>query len=45
MTAPYYVHSVKIRKNIYRFDVQVTFELYSHFRCLQVIYSKLNYIY
>ena len=26
----------KIRKNIYRSDVQVTFELYGHFRWLQV---------
>ena len=31
-----YIFSVKIRKNIYKFDVQVTFDLYSHFRCLQV---------
>ena len=30
----------KIRKNIYRSDVQVTFELYGHFRCLQFLYSK-----
>ena len=47
MTAPnyVYVHSVKIRKNIYRFNAQVTFELYSHFRCLQVLHSKWNYIY
>ena len=33
-----------IRKNIYMSFVQATFELYCHFRCLQVLYSKLNYI-
>ena len=30
----------KIRKNIYRSNVQVTFELYGHFRWLQILYSK-----
>ena len=35
----------KIRKNIYRSDVQVAFELYGHFRWLQVLYSKWNNIY
>ena len=30
----------KIGTNIYRSDVQVTFELYSYFKCLQVIYTK-----
>ena len=34
-----------IRKNIYMWDEQVTFELYDNFLCLQVLYSKLNYIY
>ena len=34
----------KIRKNIFRFDVQVGFELYGHLGCLQVLYSKWNYI-
>ena len=34
-----------IRKNIYRSDMQVTFELYCNFRCLHVFYSKSNYIY
>ena len=29
----------KIRKNIYRSNMQVRFELYGDFRCLQVIYS------
>ena len=32
------------RKNTYRSDIQVTFDLYSHFRCLQIFYSKWNYI-
>ena len=27
----------EIRKNTYRFDVQVTFEFYGHFRCLHVL--------
>ena len=31
---------VKMSKNIYRSDLQVTFELCGHFRCLQVLYSK-----
>ena len=35
----------KFRINIFRSDGQVEFELYDHFRCLQVIYSKYNYIY
>ena len=35
----------KIKKNIYRPDVQVTFEFYGYFRCLQTLYSKQNYIY
>ena len=35
----------KIRKIIYRSDVEATFELRGHFRCLQVLYSKWNYIY
>ena len=34
----------KIIKNIYRPDIQVTFKLYGHFRCLQVLCSKWNYI-
>ena len=29
----------KIRKNIYRPYVEFTFQLYSHFRCLQLLYS------
>ena len=29
-----------IRKNIYRLDVQITFELYGNFRCLHVLYFK-----
>ena len=32
----------KIRENIYRSNIQVTFELYSHFRCLQVLDSKIK---
>ena len=35
----------KITKTIYPSDVQATFQLYSHFLCLQVVYSKWNYIY
>ena len=35
-----YCSSVKIKKNIYRSDVQVTFELYGHFKYLQVLYCK-----
>ena len=30
----------KIRKNIYRSNMQLTFELYSHFRGLLVLYAK-----
>ena len=29
-----------IGENIYRSDLQVTFELYGHFGCLQVLYLK-----
>ena len=29
---------LKIMQNFYRSDVQVTFELYGHFRCLQVLF-------
>ena len=32
-------------ENIYRPNVQVTFQIYGHLRCLQVLYSKQNYIY
>ena len=40
-----HINSVsKTRKNIYRSEEQVTFELCIHFRCLQVLYSKSNYI-
>ena len=38
-----FIHSFmvsKIRKNIYRSDIQVTYELNGHFRFLQVLYSK-----
>ena len=35
----------KIRKNIYRSDERVTLALNSHLRCLQVLYTKQNYIY
>ena len=35
-------HSVKIRKQMHRFDAQVTFELYSSFRCLHILYYKHN---
>ena len=31
-----------MRKDIYRSNVQVIFELYSHLRYLQVLYSKLE---
>ena len=34
-----YISNV-IWKNICRSDVQVTFELHGHFRCLHVLYSK-----
>ena len=34
----------KTRKNIQKSDEKVTVELYGHFRCLQVPYSKWNYI-
>ena len=27
------------------FDFEITFELYGHFRCIQVLHSKWNYIY
>ena len=38
---PWHVITVsKIRKNIYRSDIQVTFELCGHFRYLQVLYLK-----
>ena len=36
---------LKIRKNIYSSHVQVTFERYDNFRCVQDLYSKWNYIY
>ena len=39
------LHCKENRKNIDRSDVKVTFELYGHFRCLQVLYSKWNYTY
>ena len=41
----YYEHAVdihtvsKIMKTIYMSDVQVAFQFYGHFRCLQVLYS------
>ena len=35
----------KVRKNIYRSDVKVTFEFYGHLKCLLVLYYKLKYIY
>ena len=41
----YHFQGKKIRKNIYRSKVQVTFVCYGHFGCLQVLYSKWNYIY
>ena len=40
----YSISVKKIRKNIHSSDIQVTFELYGYFRCLQVICSKENYI-
>ena len=45
MTLYMYVFTVsKIRKNIYRSDIQITFELYAHFRCLHVfIPNKSTY--
>ena len=30
----------KIMVNIYMSDIQVIFQLYGHFKCLQVIYSR-----
>ena len=33
------------RRNIHRYDVQFTCELYCHIRYLQVLYSKQKYIY
>ena len=30
----------KIRKNIYKSDIQVTFKLYTHFSCLQILHSN-----
>ena len=35
----------KIRKSIYRSNVQVTFGFYGHYRWSQVIHSEENYIY
>ena len=36
---PFQFAMLQIRKNIYRSDVQVTFEMYGPFRRLQVLYS------
>ena len=41
----YFVIANNLEKHIYQSDVQATFELYDHFRCLHVIYSKWNIYY
>ena len=41
----YIITVSKIRENIYGSLTFVTFELYGHLGCLQVLYSKWNYSY